>query len=325
MCTHREEVGKKGGGDFVCARADVATNDTNPKVAVARHGSPGLASFDTMRTAVVLILTSTAVPQASRPVGAAALRIDCATAVSPVDPSPIRSPQVVHSVMANEFFAGKSVVEIGTRNGDGIACFARVASSTTAIEMDTRYCAKLEARARSETPFRVLCAEFGTSPQKLSSCAARTHAKQRPPPPPTMRTSALFVMLLGSLATTHAISAEVVFNYVDKDNDDKLSFDELKSTVAKDGTQESFDESDTDDDGFLSLDEFKVQFEKTMAKKKEGAASLERESAPPSSSARDGPYILGAAIILAAAIVYDKKRPADAATPVPTAGVHEMA
>ena len=120
------------------ARADVATNDTNPKVAVARHGSPGLASFDTMRTAVVLILTSTAVPQASRPVGAAALRIDSATSVSPVDPSPIRSPQVVHSVMANEFFAGKSVVEIGTRNGDGIACFARVASTTTPPHPTTR-------------------------------------------------------------------------------------------------------------------------------------------------------------------------------------------
>ena len=43
--------------------------------------------------------------------------IDCASAVLAVDTSPIRSPQQVHSFLANSVLRGKELVEIGTRNG----------------------------------------------------------------------------------------------------------------------------------------------------------------------------------------------------------------
>ena len=77
--------------------------------------------------------------------------IDCRDGVpEPVDASPVRSPQTVHSKIA-EVVAGKSLVEIGTRNGDGMMCFARVAASVSAIEYDKEYCRKLEARARSQS------------------------------------------------------------------------------------------------------------------------------------------------------------------------------
>jgi hypothetical protein len=56
--------------------------------------------------------------------------ISCSAAVRPVDAVPIRSPQAVHSVLANEYFAGKHMVEIGTRNGDGISCFSKTAASS---------------------------------------------------------------------------------------------------------------------------------------------------------------------------------------------------
>ncbi len=46
----------------------------------------------------------------------------CSRTVSPVDPSPKRSPQATHSVL-HELFTGKAIVEIGTRHGDGMACF----------------------------------------------------------------------------------------------------------------------------------------------------------------------------------------------------------
>ena len=44
---------------------------------------------------------------------------------SPMDTSPIRSPQAVHGLLATYFFA-KHLVEVGTRTGDGMACFAQV-------------------------------------------------------------------------------------------------------------------------------------------------------------------------------------------------------
>lgn len=40
------------------------------------------------------------------------------------------------------------MVEIGTRNGDGIACFSSVASRATAVEINPPYCRKLEDRAK---------------------------------------------------------------------------------------------------------------------------------------------------------------------------------
>ena len=72
---------------------------------------------------------------------------NCSTTVSPVDWPPIRSPQAVHTALA-PFFVQKEIVEIGTRNGDGMACFARVAKNATAIELDKNYCEKLRLRSR---------------------------------------------------------------------------------------------------------------------------------------------------------------------------------
>jgi len=39
-------------------------------------------------------------------------------------------------------------VEIGTRNGDGMQCFAQVAKRVVAIENDRRYCTKLSTRRK---------------------------------------------------------------------------------------------------------------------------------------------------------------------------------
>jgi len=75
------------------------------------------------------------------------LSLNCTALVpQPIDTHPIRSPQIVHSAIT-PFLAGRSLVEIGTRNGDGMACFARAAKSAVAVEMDADYCRKLEQRA----------------------------------------------------------------------------------------------------------------------------------------------------------------------------------
>lgn len=80
---------------------------------------------------------------------------DCAALVDrPVDPSPIRSPQAVHSIIAGQL-VGKDLAEIGTRNGDGMACFSQFARSAVAIEMQPEYCEKL--RRRSQGNFSVVC------------------------------------------------------------------------------------------------------------------------------------------------------------------------
>lgn len=73
--------------------------------------------------------------------------INCTNRVVPVDAAPIRSPQRVHSYLANQRFSGKDIVEIGTRNGDGMACFAQVARSAVAIEFDKPYCDILRKRS----------------------------------------------------------------------------------------------------------------------------------------------------------------------------------
>ena len=72
--------------------------------------------------------------------------VDCATAVKPLDSTPVRSPQAVHSFLTR-IFRGKSLVEVGSRHGDGIACFAHVASSAVSIELARPYCQRMEARA----------------------------------------------------------------------------------------------------------------------------------------------------------------------------------
>ena len=65
---------------------------------------------------------------------------------APIDTHPVRSPQAIHSAITRHI-SGKAVVEIGTRNGDGMACFARATKSAVAVEMDPAYCKKLEQRA----------------------------------------------------------------------------------------------------------------------------------------------------------------------------------
>jgi hypothetical protein len=88
--------------------------------------------------------------------------ISCSAAVRPVDAVPIRSPQAVHSVLASEYFAGKHIVEIGTRNGDGISCFSKTAASSIAFEAQTPYCRKLEERQQVEhSRYTVRCTMFG--------------------------------------------------------------------------------------------------------------------------------------------------------------------
>ena len=73
--------------------------------------------------------------------------VDCSQLVATlVDRSPQRSPQAVHSVLAARF-RGLDVVEIGTNSGDGMNCFAQVARSATAIEVDPRPCRLLRERS----------------------------------------------------------------------------------------------------------------------------------------------------------------------------------
>jgi hypothetical protein len=77
--------------------------------------------------------------------------IDCSRLVpSPLDVSPIRSPQAVHTVLARAF-SGKRLIEIGTRRGDGMACFAHAAASALAIEPDKQACAALRSRSAAIT------------------------------------------------------------------------------------------------------------------------------------------------------------------------------
>ena len=87
-------------------------------------------------------------------------RIDCARDVpSPIDQYPIRSPQSVHTALS-EIVRGKEIVEIGTRNGDGMACFARYAQRAVAIELDPKYCQLLRHRMRASVNFNVTCASY---------------------------------------------------------------------------------------------------------------------------------------------------------------------
>eukprot|EP00966_Prymnesium_polylepis_P329463 7385156-Prymnesium_polylepis.1 len=91
--------------------------------------------------------------------------IDCSQQVDqPVDISPIRSPQAVHSILA-ELFREKHVVELGTRSGDGISCFSRFTKSAVAIELEEEYCTALRLRARQlvdggHRSFRVSCQDY---------------------------------------------------------------------------------------------------------------------------------------------------------------------
>ena len=90
--------------------------------------------------------------------------VNCTSLVSePIDASPIRSPQTLHSHIAARI-RQKTVVEIGTRNGDGMACIAQVAARATAIEASGPYCDKLRRRAATlpgpAPAFSVLCSRY---------------------------------------------------------------------------------------------------------------------------------------------------------------------
>ena len=63
-----------------------------------------------------------------------AVPLSCEASVTPLDSSPIRSPQAAHTSLL-EYFRGKNIAEIGTRRGDGMACYSQVARSALAIEL----------------------------------------------------------------------------------------------------------------------------------------------------------------------------------------------
>lgn len=95
---------------------------------------------------------------------AVATAFNCTESISPEDVSPFRSPQVVHTFLARRF-NHKDVVEIGTRNGDAIACFAQTARSVVGIEKEAHYCRRLVQRAqqmhRAGTgSFRIVCDNY---------------------------------------------------------------------------------------------------------------------------------------------------------------------
>ena len=90
-----------------------------------------------------------------------------ALVMRPLDAAPVRSPQAVHSVLAAEL-AGLHVVEIGTRNGDGISCFSQAAKSAVAIEMEPDYCTSL--RKRSERQRRWRRSGFSVSCEYYEKC-----------------------------------------------------------------------------------------------------------------------------------------------------------
>jgi hypothetical protein len=74
----------------------------------------------------------------------------CTTAITPADVSPVRTPQAVHDVIAAALAnSRRNVLEIGSRNGDGVSCFAQAAKAASVIESASSYCRSLEKRAAS--------------------------------------------------------------------------------------------------------------------------------------------------------------------------------
>ena len=62
-----------------------------------------------------------------------------------IDRSPIRSPLIVAEHLIN-YSRGKVILEVGTRNGDILACVSRFASKAFAVEIDKDYCDHLTKR-----------------------------------------------------------------------------------------------------------------------------------------------------------------------------------
>lgn len=84
---------------------------------------------------------------------------------APMDSPPIRSPQAVHSFIA-ERVSGLELVEIGTRNGDGMNCFTHHAKHATAIEYAPNYCKSLNLASQKIEQshpgkgFSVTCSDY---------------------------------------------------------------------------------------------------------------------------------------------------------------------
>ena len=116
----------------------------------------------------------------------AAHDLDCKRLVpNPIDSAPIRSPQDVHTALL-EYFAGRELVEIGTRNGDGMSCFARVARKAVAVELSKPYCLKLEERAaelkrEKGYTFNVICDDYRKAVGSDGLDADFFHWWQQPP------------------------------------------------------------------------------------------------------------------------------------------------
>ena len=98
-----------------------------------------------------------------RPPLAASADVNCSQLVpTPIDASPIRSPQALHAHIAARV-RGHTVVEVGTRNGDGIACMAQTAARAVAIEASSPYCVHLRRRASTlpgGVSFSVICTRY---------------------------------------------------------------------------------------------------------------------------------------------------------------------
>ena len=95
------------------------------------------------------------------PFSSSGLSVNCGDMVSDLlDFPPVRSPQIVHTFIAQEVL-GKSILELGTRNGDGISCISKTASTSAAIEYDISYCTKLKERAKhNNLTYSVKCEDF---------------------------------------------------------------------------------------------------------------------------------------------------------------------
>lgn len=147
------------------------------------------------RTALVMACTALALPHAEHS-RASRQSPDCSRMVTPLNYSPSRSPQAVHTFLLPHF-AGKDLAEIGTHAGDGMACFASVARSATAIEVEAHSCVLLRERAlslalRGERSLEVECDTYKNvlpdadaytwwreSPLTNEGILAELHARQR--------------------------------------------------------------------------------------------------------------------------------------------------
>ena len=134
-------------GGLVATRGRPASKST-PSSSVARRAcddddeSFRANPWGNVSEAVMTAEASPATADAERRAG-----VDCTRLVpAPVDTSPIRSPQAVHSALASRV-QGMTVAEIGTRTGDAMACFSAVARSAVAIELDAAYCSFLRERS----------------------------------------------------------------------------------------------------------------------------------------------------------------------------------